>query len=140
MVNLEIQSIAGDEYDRIIKVGCGDKEFCFLMKEHENYIEKSTGFSDEKKGQIITGTVSIEYVTGYKKVAQKLSYFQPIADSPHVVAIVEVTRVIDECIVIAKNSIVAEDIRIEFENSNLPSVGDVIEVEGCLVFQNGNNK
>ena len=120
MVSLEVLSVACDEYDRTIKARYNDLELCVLKMEYEEFVEKRTSFLENQKGQTITGTVAIEYVTKYKKVNRELSFSQPIADSPHIVAIVEVKEIVDECVVIAENSITDDYIR--------------IEIEGCLVF------
>ena len=134
MVCLNVLSIACDEYERIIKARYNEIELCVSKMECEDFVEDRTGFLENQKGQTITGTVAIEYVIEYKKVNCELSFFQPIPDSPHIVATVEVKKIADEYAVVAQSSIIADDIRIEFEDGNMPEVGDVIEVEGELIF------
>lgn len=86
-------------------------------------------------GDSIEGELFIEQVINVQKCDENLFFEQNIKESSHILAVVEVTEVVDEYTVRAKTLIDEDEMNIEFESRVSVDVGDVLKLQGSLELE-----
>ena len=129
-----IEDIYSDGYERfaiVEKMGKNERINVHFL-ECDEYMENDEESRKRRKGDIIEGDISIELVAFSHKVAEPVSHFQNIYNSPHIEAVIEVVQIIDEYSIYARSSISDDNILIEFENAISYEVGERVFVTGSL--------
>lgn len=129
-----IKKIYSDGYERIalVKGNVGDINLSVHFFEYDEYLEPDEESKKKKIGDLLEGDLFIGLVTYTQKVDKELFHCQEILNSPHIEAIVEVSKIVDEYAVYAVSSILETEILIEFESVVDYKVGDKISVIGSL--------
>ena len=73
-----------------------------------------------------------EYITQSFITKDKLMYIQPIKESSHIRAIIEVENVEDDYSIYARTNICDKNILVEFERKVQYNIGDRLYLEGSL--------
>ncbi|MFA9379062.1 MAG: hypothetical protein ACERKZ_20305 [Lachnotalea sp.] len=130
----ELISISGSGYERIgyIKDSITNTTYYVHFLEYDEYIEAEQLIRKRNKGELLIGNLRIDLVTGEHEVKEPLFFRQPISDSNHVEAIVEVREIIDNFSMYAFVDIIDDIIEIEFENSVDYECGSRIKLIGSL--------
>ena len=125
-MNLKIINISTFGYDRFVDAEMEDKNKIIV-----HFMEY-----DELKfvGSIIKGELRIDLVTGSYVKNGELMFEQPHRHSSHIIATVEVKRIVDEFSLYAKTSICDEEILVEFESKVKYGINDRIYSVGSLEF------
>lgn len=92
-----------------------------------------------KEGTIIEASIVLQYILDfqYRDSNEKLITVQSIEDSPHVEAIVKITRCTEDKFGYwAKCNLFKSDILLNFERAVDCKVGDVIKIQGELAIEN----
>lgn len=136
MIDLEkfiIEKIWSDGYERIasIKLLNDDKIYIVHFVEYDEYVDSDAIIDKRKIGDILEGELSVELITAHKKTDEELFHRQPIAQSPHMEAVVQIKQIIDEYSADVASSI-CNNMLIEFEQSTEYSEGDFVYIEGEL--------
>ena len=111
----------------------------FTNIEYDEYLEPDEESQKKKIGDLLEGNVSIGLVTYTQKADKELFHCQEIPNSPHIEAVVEVSKVVDEYAVYALSSIMETEILVEFETVIDYQVGDKISVIGSLEIADNDN-
>ena len=102
--------------------------------EYNEYIDDGKKSELRFVGNIIKGKIRIDLVTGSYIKNSELMFKQPYRHSSHIIATVEVKRIVDEFSLYAKTSICDEEILVEFESKVKYGINDRIYVVGSLEF------
>lgn len=134
MTKYEIKELHVDGYERFafVREMRKDIQMCVHFIEYDEYIENGKVSRKRKKGDLLEGNISIELVTHSRKADEGLSHCQDIQGSPHIKAIVEVTRVKDVDSFYARSSLSEDDILVAFENVVNYRAGEKVFVMGSL--------
>lgn len=115
-MNLLIQKIKADGYERFVSVKTSDNRKLFVHYiEYSEYLEENEKTQIRKVGDILTTDISINLVVNSRITEGELCYVQRIQDSPHIDAVIEIQEVIDDYTVYAKTSLCEKNILVEFE-------------------------
>lgn len=136
-----IKKIHSDGYERVavVKSTVGDINLSVHFFEYDEYLEPDEESQKKKIGDLLEGNVSIGLVTYTQKVDKELFHCQEIPNSPHIEAVVEVSKVVDEYAMYALSSIMETEILVEFESVVDYKVGDKISVIGSLEIADNDN-
>ena len=131
-----IGNIYADGYERIaeVKNALGEKFFAHFL-EYEEYIENNERSKLRKEGDFIEGDLLIDLVCVTRKQNGELMHEQPIFQSSHINAIVDVIEIIDDYSILALTDFCDGKLLIQFEKKIKYSVYDRIYVEGSLEFE-----
>ena len=102
--------------------------------EYNEYIDDGKKSELRFVGNIIKGKIRIDLVTGSYIKNSELMFKQPYRHSSHIIATVEVKKIVDEFSLYAKTNICDEEILIEFESKVKYGINDRINVFGSLEF------
>ena len=102
--------------------------------EYDEYIDDGKKSELRFVGNIIKGKIRIDLVTGSYIKNSELMFKQPYRHSSHIIATVEVKKIVDEFSLYAKTNICDEEILIEFESKVKYGINDRIYVVGSLEF------
>ena len=129
-------SISGSGYERIcyIEDSFTNIKYYAHFLEYDEYLEAEQLISKRTKGELLRGNLRIDLVTNECEVNEPLSFIQPISDSNHVEAIVEVREIIDDFSLYAFVDVIDDIVEIEFENSVNYECGSRIKLIGSLEF------
>lgn len=89
---------------------------------------------ERASGKIIESNLYLWDAGSNGLTSDALTYSQPIPNSGHTEAVVEITQIINERTMLAKSTISTDDITIEFLDAQSYSVGDRVLVHGSLSF------
>lgn len=134
MKSYVINKIYSDGYERfaVIREIGKDRKINVHFLQYDEYLESCEKSEKKKIGDTLKGNISIQLVNINYKTDEILSHNQEIAGSPHIKAVIEVSKIIDEYSIYAHSSISDEDILIEFEKTIDHKVGDKVLVIGSL--------
>lgn len=129
-----IKEIYADGYERIAKLETIDsgEKFTVHFLEYDEYLENGQESEKKKIGDIIEGDISIDLVTVNRKIDVGVMHRQVIGNSPHIEAVVEVSRIVDNYSVYAFSSISTDEVLVEFESEVDYKDGDRVFIEGSL--------
>ena len=134
-MNLKIINICTFGYDRFVDAEMEDKNKIIVhFIEYDEYIDDGKKSELRFVGNIIKGKIRIDLVTGSYIKNSELMFKQPYRHSSHIIATVEVKKIVDEFSLYAKTNICDEEILIEFESKVKYSINDRINVFGSLEF------
>ena len=134
-MNLKIINICTFGYDRFVDAEMEDKKKIIVnFMEYNEYIDDGKKSELRFVGNIIKGKIRIDLVTGSYIKNSELMFKQPYRHSSHIIATVEVKKIVDEFSLYAKTNICDEEILIEFESKVKYSINDRINVFGSLEF------
>ena len=134
-MNLKIINICTFGYDRFVDAEMEDKNKIIVhFTEYDEYIDDGKNSELRFVGNIIKGKIRIDLVTGSYIKNSELMFKQPYRHSSHIIATVEVKKIVDEFSLYAKTNICDEEILIEFESKVKYSINDRINVFGSLEF------
>ena len=134
-MELKIINICTDGYERFVDAETEDKKRIIVhFLEYKEYIDYKKKSELKFVGDIIKGALRIDLVTVSYIENGELMFEQPYKHSSHIIATVEVKKIVDEFSLYAKTNICDEDILLEFENKVKYAINDRIYVVGSLEF------
>ena len=132
MKNYIISNIWGfDEFDGFFME---IREITEVQKYTVSFLPYEEKYKNIKEDDIIKGDISINLAFLDKKTNRDIIFIQNIQKSPHIEAIVKVTKIIDNYRIYAISSIRQDEILIDFEEEVDCRVGDKILISGEISF------
>ena len=134
-MELKIINICTDGYERFVDFEMEDKNKIIVhFTEYDEYIDNDKKSKLKFVGSIIKGKIRIDLVTGSYIKNGELMFKQPYRHSSHIIATVEVKKIVDEFSLYAKTNICDDEILVEFESKVKYGINDRIYVVGSLEF------
>ena len=134
-MNLKIINISTFGYDRFVDAEMEDKNKIIVhFTEYDEYIDDGKNSELRFVGNIIKGKLGIDLVTGSYIKNGELMFEQPHRHSSHIIATIEVKRIVDEFSLYAKINICEEEILVEFESKVKYGINDRMYIVGSLEF------
>ena len=113
-----ITNLIVDGYERFVELKISEhKNIMVHFLEYDEYLNHSEISKKRKKGDVLSGDISIELVCNVVKVSNELQHYQKIDKSSHIEAVIDVVELLDDYSIYAKTSIVDENILVEFEKN-----------------------
>lgn len=133
---ISIDSVDGYERTATIEEIGLNNSLTVHFFEFGEYLDSGESSVCKKAGDIIYGNISVGLVSSSQLTDEKISHYYPrILGSSWIVAVVEVTRIVDDFSLYAISSILNEEILVEFENKVNYQPGNRIRVEGSLELE-----
>ena len=129
-----LQSLQTDGYERLAVMRRMSDQALLQVSfgEWDEYLDNGAPSVKRKPGDTLTGHLSVGLVCDSETVSRPLSHRQPVPQSPHVEAVVEIFQIMADDAVLAASSLQEEAILIAFESAVHYAVGERILIQGEL--------
>ena len=132
-MKIKINNIYVDGWERFVEGNTPDnRNITVHFLEYSEYITQYEISKKKKIGDVLEGDIRIDLVTHSFITKDKLMFIQPIKESSHIRAIIEVENVEDDYSIYARTNICDKNILVEFERKVQYNIGDRLYLEGSL--------
>lgn len=128
---IEELHVDGIERKAVIRNNLSERLVVYFVEPTE-YLESNEFSKIKKVGDFLEGNIEIDCASVIRKTNVPLMYKQPIFNSYHIEAVVEVVEVIDEFSLYAITSIIENKVLVDFDEKVSFNIKDRIFIDGCL--------